>query len=119
MSIARSYEQVYWVGDARNSALVNGVAFGAYELTDRCIRLPGQSLSPELKMVIPPHIQAMRPHIATSHGVSGWFDEIPMWTFLWMWMAWEQYMNTGDKAALVDYYAYVKECMARCERFPD
>ncbi len=109
-----TYEQVYWVGDARNSALVNGIAFGAFELTDRCVRLTGQSLSPEIKMVIPPHIQAMRTHIATSHVVSGWFDEIPMWTFLWVWMAWEQYMNTGDKAALVDYYADVKECMTRC-----
>ncbi len=112
-----AYEQVYWVGDARNSALVNAMAFGAYDLTDRCVRLTGQSLSPELKMVIPPHIQATRNHIATSHVVSGWFDEIPMWTFLWVWMAWEQYMNTGDKAALVDYYADVKECLQRCETF--
>src|SRR5262249_18718837 len=40
-----AYEQVYWVGDARNSALVNAVAFGAFELTDRCVRLTGESLS--------------------------------------------------------------------------
>lgn len=112
-----AYEQVYWVGDARNSALVNGIAFGAYDLTDRCVRLTGQSLSPELKMVIPPHIQAMRTHIATSHVVSGWFDEIPMWTFLWIWMAWEQYMNSGDREALTVYYADVKECLSRCETF--
>ncbi|MBA3872897.1 MAG: family 78 glycoside hydrolase catalytic domain [Anaerolineae bacterium] len=112
-----AYEQVYWVGDARNSALVNGIAFGAYDLTDRCVRLTGESLSQEIKMVIPPHIQAMRTHITSSHVVSGWFDEIPMWTFLWIWMAWEQYMNTGDKQALVDYYAYVKECLIRCETF--
>ncbi len=112
-----TYEQVYWVGDARNSALVNGIAFGAFDLTDRCIRLTGQSLSPELKSVIPPHIQAMRPHIATSHVVSGWFDEIPMWTFLWVWSAWEQFMNTGDQAALADYYVDVSECLRRCAGF--
>ena len=112
-----SYEQVYWVGDARNSALVNAVAFGAYDLTDRCVRLTGQSLSPELRMVIPPHIQEMRTHITTSHVVSGWFDEIPMWTFLWIWMAWEQYMYTGDKEALTVYYADVEECLRRCEGF--
>jgi alpha-L-rhamnosidase len=112
-----AYEQVYWVGDARNSALVNAIAFGAFDLTDRCVRLTGQSLSPELNMVIPPHIQATRTHIATSHVVSGWFDEIPMWTFLWVWMAWEQYMNTGDQDALRDYYADVKECLRRCEGF--
>lgn len=112
-----AYEQVYWVGDARNSALVNAVAFGAFDLTDRCVRLTGQSLSEELNKVKPPHLQAMRTHIPTSHVVSGWFDEIPMWSFLWVWMAWENYWNTGDKNALVDYYAYVKECMKRCELF--
>jgi hypothetical protein len=31
-----AYKQVYWVGDARNSALVNAVAFGAHDLTERC-----------------------------------------------------------------------------------
>ncbi|MBW7884536.1 MAG: family 78 glycoside hydrolase catalytic domain [Caldilineaceae bacterium] len=112
-----TYEQVYWVGDARNSALVNAVAFGAYPLTDRCVRLTGQSLSPELKMVKPPHLEAMRTHITTSHVVSGWFDEIPMWTFLWVWMAWEQYWMTGDVEALADYYADVAECLRRCATF--
>jgi hypothetical protein len=112
-----AYEQVYWVGDARNSALVNAVAFGAFDLTDRCVRLNGQSLSEALKQVKPPHIQAMRTHITTSHTVSGWFDEIPMWTFLWIWTAWEQYWLTGDEAALADYYRDVAECLRRCETF--
>jgi alpha-L-rhamnosidase len=112
-----AYEQVYWVGDARNSALVNAVAFGAYDLTDRCIRLAGQSLAEELKSVKPPHIQAMRTHIPTSHTVSGWFDEIPMWSFLWVWMAWENYWNTGSQEALADYYPDVRECLKRCESF--
>lgn len=112
-----AYEQVFWVGDARNSALVNAVAFGAYDLTDRCVRLTGSSLADDLKLVKPPHLQAQRTHITTSHTVSGWFDEIPMWTFLWVWMAWEQYWNTGDGAALADYYADVRECLSRCETF--
>jgi hypothetical protein len=112
-----AYEQVYWVGDARNSALVNAVAFGAFDLTDRCVRLTGQSLSEELRAVKPPHLQAMRPHITTSHVVSSWFDEIPMWTFLWVWMAWENYQHTGDRAALAAYYADVRECLARCAGF--
>ncbi len=112
-----TYEQVYWVGDARNSALVNAVAYGAFDLTDRCVRLTGQSLSPELRSVKPPFVEQMRTHIATSHVVSGWFDEIPMWTFLWVWMAWEQYTLTGDRAALADYYADVSECLRRCATF--
>ncbi len=110
-----AYEQVYWVGDARNSALVNAVAFGAFDLTGHCVRLTGQSLSDELKVVKPPFLT--RPHLTTSHVVSGWFDEIPMWTFLWVWMGWEQYWHTGDKDALADFYADVRECLRRCEGF--
>ncbi len=109
------YEQVFWVGDARNSSLVNAAAFGAYEITDRSVRLVGQSLSPYLEKIKPPHLN--RPHLTGSHVASGWFDEIPMWTFLWVSMAWEQYWNTGDVAALADYYADVKECMRRSETF--
>lgn len=114
-----AYEQVFWVGDARNSALVNAVAFGAYDLTDRCIRLTGQSLSDKMRMVKPPHLQEMRPHLTASHVVSGWFNEVPMWTFLWIWMAWEQYMHVGDKGALAAYYQDVSECLRRCEGFMD
>jgi hypothetical protein len=112
-----TYEQVYWVGDARNSALVNAVAFGAFELSDRCVRLTGQSLSPELKRVKPPYLEEMRTHMTTSHVVSGWFDEIPMWNFLWVWMAWETYLLTGNHNALADYYVDVRECLQRCEGF--
>jgi hypothetical protein len=112
-----TYEQVYWVGDARNSALVNAVAFGAFDLSDRCVRLTGQSLSPELKRVKPPYLEAMRTHMTTSHVVSGWFDEIPMWNFLWVWMAWETYLLTGNRGALADYYVDVRECLRRCEGF--
>ncbi|MDB5078090.1 MAG: alpha-L-rhamnosidase [Chloroflexi bacterium] len=112
-----AYEQVYWVGDARNSSLVNAVAFGAYDLTDRCVRLTGQSLSEELNKIKPPHLQTMRTHIPTSHVVSGWFDEIPMWSFLWVWMAWENYWHSGSEEALADYYPDVRECLKRCESF--
>jgi alpha-L-rhamnosidase len=110
-----AYEQVYWVGDARISALVNAIAFGAYELTTHCVRLAGQSLSDGMKVVKPPYLT--RPHLVTSHVVSGWFDEIPMWTFLWVWMVWEHYWLTGDREVLADCYADVRECLRRCEAF--
>lgn len=110
-----AYEQVYWVGDARNSALVNAVAFGALDLTEHCVRLAGQSLSDDMRVVKPAHLE--RPHLVTSHVVSGWFNEIPMWTFLWVWMAWEHFWHTGDRDALGAFYGDVKACLARCEGF--
>ncbi len=110
-----AYEQVYWVGDARNTALTNAMAFGAFDLTEHCVRLAGQSLRDELALVKAPFLT--RPHLVTSHVVSGWFDEIPMWTFLWVAMAWEQYGHTGDRSALADFYTDVRECLRRCEGF--
>lgn len=109
------YEQVFWIGDARNSALVNAAAFGDYDITDRSIRLAGQSLSPYLSKIQPPNFE--RQHLTGSHAPSGWFIEIPMWSFLWIWMAWEQYWHTGDQDALADYYVDVKECLRRAEQF--
>lgn len=111
-----AYEQVFWVGDARNSALVNAVAFGAFDLTERCLRLTGQSLSRELDRVKSPHLRA-RTHLTTDHVVSGWFSEIPMWTFLWIWNVWEHYELTGDRVALAAHYADVRECLRRCLSF--
>jgi hypothetical protein len=111
-----AYEQVFWAGDARNSALVNAVAFGAFALTDRCLRLTGQSLSRELDAIKSPRLRE-RPHLTTDHVVSSWFSEIPMWTFLWVWNVWEQYWLTGDRDALADHYQAVRECLERALGF--
>jgi alpha-L-rhamnosidase len=110
-----AYEQALWVGDARNAALVNNVAFGAHELTAHCIALTALSLSDELNAVKPPYLQ--REHITTSHVVSGWFNEIPMWTFLWVWTVWEHYLYTGSIDLLNQHYQAVKVCLQRCETF--
>ncbi len=111
-----AYEQVFWVGDARNSALVNAIAFGANELTDRCLRLVAQSLSHNIDSIKPPQLQK-RTHLTTDHVGSGWFSEIPMWTFLWIWNVWEHYLITADRVALADLYPAVRECLERCLRF--
>ena len=111
-----AYEQTTWVGDARNSALVNAIAFGAYPLTDRTLRLTGQSLSHNLDAIKPPQWR-QRPHLTTDHVVSGWFSQIPMWTFLWIWNIWEHYLYTGDQSFLADLYHDVQECIQRCLTF--
>ncbi len=110
-----AYEQAYWVGDARNTALVNNVTFGSHTLTTHCIDLAVLSLSDAINTIKPAYIQ--REHLVTSHVVSGWFNEIPMWTFLWVWMVWEQYQYTGDLSLLTRHYAAVKLCLQRCEKF--
>ena len=44
-----TYEQTYWVGDARNEALIARTAFGDTRLTERCLRLVGSSLKRSIR----------------------------------------------------------------------
>ncbi len=111
-----AYEQVFWVGDARNSALVNAVAFGAYDLTTRSLGLTAQSLSRNLDKIKVSSLR-QRPHLTSDHVVSGRFSEIPMWTFLWIWNVLEHYQITGESAVLVALYPAVRECLQRCLSF--
>lgn len=111
-----AYEQVFWVGDARNSALINAVAFGAYDLTTRCLLLTAQSLSRNLDSIKPEHLRK-RAHLTTDHVASGWFSEIPMWTFLWIWNVQEHYQITGDHDVLAQLYPAVRECLQRSLEF--
>lgn len=61
------YEQVFWVGDSRNEALINYTLFGVTDLVKRCLRLvPGS------KDMTPLYVNQVP---------SGWSSVIPNWTF--------------------------------------
>lgn len=77
-----SYEQVFWVGDARNEALVNYYVFGATEIVKRCLNLvPGSASDSPLYLDQVP---------------SGWSSVIPNWTFFWI-IACEEFVeHTAD-----------------------
>ncbi|MZQ86285.1 family 78 glycoside hydrolase catalytic domain [Paenibacillus sp. 5J-6] len=78
-----AFEQAFWVGDARNEALVNYYVFGDDAIVKRCLRLvPGsQFQSPLYADQVP----------------SGWNSVIPNWTFFWAIACLELYRFTGDK----------------------
>jgi hypothetical protein len=78
-----TYEQTFWVGDARNEALVDLIANGDARLSARCLRLAGRSLQ--------------RSKITESQCPSGWQNLLPTWTFLWMRWAQEHFQLTGDR----------------------
>ena len=78
-----TYEQTFWVGDARNEALVDLIANGDARLSERCLRLTGRSLD--------------RSSITESQVPSGWQNLLPTWTALWMRWTQEHYQLTGDK----------------------
>ncbi len=89
-----SYEQAYWVGDARNEALVDLIVNGDPRLSDRCLELAGQSL--ERSEIV----EAMVPGV--------WRVLIPAWTFLWMRWISEHYQLTGDDNFAEKILEYLK-----------
>jgi len=85
-----AYEQVFWVGDARNEGAVNHVAFGEYALSRRCLLLAAESLK--------------RSPIVESQVPSGWEDILTAWSLLWVLACEEFYRMTGDREFIRKVY---------------
>jgi alpha-L-rhamnosidase len=86
-----TYEQTFWVGDARNEALVHHVVHGDARLVSRNWRLVADSLQ--------------RGPIIASQVPSAWEDQpIPNWSWLWAMGCAEHYLYTGDMQFARDIY---------------
>lgn len=86
-----TYEQTFWVGDARNEALVHHVVHGDARLVSRNWRLVADSLQ--------------RGPITASQVPSAWEDSpIPNWSWLWAMGCAEHYQFTGDRQFAQDIY---------------
>jgi len=92
-----AYEQTFWVGDARNEALIAYATYGGYELARRCWLLAGQSL--------------WRSPLVESQVPSGWQDILTAWALLWVWACEEYYRYTGDEEFLREVYPFVAQQM--------
>jgi alpha-L-rhamnosidase len=89
-----AYEQVFWVGDSRNEALVNYYLFGADEIVKLCLRLvPGSKFQTPLY---------------ADQVPSGWNSAIPNWTFFWAMACSEYYRRTGDATFAQEMWPHVK-----------
>ncbi|HEY0827849.1 MAG TPA: family 78 glycoside hydrolase catalytic domain [Bacilli bacterium] len=89
-----SYEQVFWVGDSRNEAIVNYYVFGAEEIVKRCLRLvPGSKFQTPLY---------------ADQVPSGWSSVIPNWTFFWAIACKEYYDQTGEEAFAREMWPHIK-----------
>ncbi|MBW7452933.1 glycoside hydrolase family 78 protein [Paenibacillus sepulcri] len=88
-----AYEQVFWVGDARNEALIAYYLFGSEEMVKRSLELvPGsKGQTPLYADQVP----------------SGWNSVIPNWTFFWVIACREYYARTGDKAFAESVWPHV------------
>ncbi|MHB9037811.1 MAG: family 78 glycoside hydrolase catalytic domain [Armatimonadota bacterium] len=89
-----SYEQVLWVGDARNEALIDWVINGDPRLWYRFLELTGQSLE--------------RFPITQSQVPSSWDNIIPAWSMLWMRSCAEYLTYTGDRERSMQLLDFIK-----------
>ena len=77
-----SYEQTFWVGDARNEALVDFVVNGDLRLSAHSWDVAAQSLD--------------RSPLVESQVPSGWENILTTWSVLWMRWAQEHHQFSGD-----------------------
>lgn len=92
-----AYEQTFWVGDARNEALIAYATYGGYELARRCWILAGQSL--------------WRSPLVESQVPSGWQNILTAWALLWVWACEEYYRYTRDDEFLLEIYSPLAQQM--------
>jgi len=95
-----TYEQTYWVGDARNEALVCYAAFGEWALAQRCAQLPAESL--------------YRSPLPESQVPSSWQNILTAWSLLWIFMIEEYGWYSDDLQTVRDLYPAVKQTLLAC-----
>ncbi|WP_269522596.1 alpha-L-rhamnosidase C-terminal domain-containing protein [Coraliomargarita parva] len=98
-----SYEQAFWVGDARNESLFASVTFGAYDLNERCARLVSNSLK---TMPLP-----------ACQCPSGWNEIMPSFCFLWVISIWEVYEQNGHEAYIEEMFPSVMKTLKNSLKF--
>ncbi|MBD2862965.1 family 78 glycoside hydrolase catalytic domain [Paenibacillus oceani] len=92
-----AYEQAFWVGDARNEALVNYYVFGDDAIVKRCLRLvPGSQFQTPLY---------------ADQVPSGWNSVIPNWTFFWAIACLELYEFSGDRSFAEQIWPQVRSTL--------
>lgn len=100
-----TYEQTFWVVDARNEAHVLAAVFGDWSLARRCWLLAAESLR--------------QGEFVMSHVPSGWPMVIPAWSFLWAVGCWEYFEATEDLDFLVQVAPALEKQMNAVERHLD
>ena len=98
-----AFEQVFWVGDARNEALFGFYAFGAVDIAKRCLEIVAESLE--------------RYPMAACQAPNNWDSIIPVWSFLWGIAVWDYYWFTGDKTTVKQMWNPVIKNLKAAEKY--
>ena len=108
------HEQNFWVGDARVTAMVNLINFGSYGFNQHCIRMVGQSLSPDY---VEANFADNADFLANKFLSMAAFQayppasSLPMWSYLWVMQCHDHWLYGGNIDELRENYGYVKRNM--------
>ena len=108
------HEQNFWVGDARVTAMVNLINFGSYGFNQHCIRMVGQSLSPDY---VEANFADNQDFLANKFLSMAAFQayppasSLPMWSYLWVMQCHDHWLYGGSIDELRENYGYVKRNM--------
>ncbi len=90
-----AYEQAFWVGDARNEALILYAGYGDLRLPRRCWLLAAESLA--------------RSPLVESQVPSGWQSILTAWSLLWVLACEEFYRYSGDLDFVCQVYPALRQ----------
>ncbi|MBT3191725.1 MAG: family 78 glycoside hydrolase catalytic domain [Verrucomicrobia bacterium] len=108
------HEQNFWVGDARVTAMVNLLNFGMYGFNQHCIRMVGQSLSPdyvESNFADNAEFRANRFLSMAAFQAYPPASSLPMWSYLWVMQCHDHFLHGGNMEDLEENYGYVSRNM--------
>ena len=115
------YEQNAWTGDARVTATVNLLNFGAFEFDKQYLKLIAQSIEDGLWLNYRTRNPRYINHLYLPCACFPTYPEgcIPVWSFMWLLQVYDHYKYTGDLEFLSEMFGAVKETLARCEKMTD
>lgn len=112
------FEQVYWMGDAKVTAHVNLVNFGAYEYDLKCLEMAAQSLTEEYKRYYRNDndtIYDEDKYLVTPAFGNYVYHGLPLWSMPWIHQIYDYYLYSGDKEGVRRLYPYVQKMLSNCE----
>ncbi|MFQ6096260.1 MAG: family 78 glycoside hydrolase catalytic domain, partial [Armatimonadota bacterium] len=95
-----AFEQTFWVGDARNEALITYTCFGGYDIVRRCLELVPQSM--------------FRSPIPEGQTPSGWQSVLTAWALFWGMACAEYYGFTGETDFVEGLYPELRRMNEAC-----
>lgn len=115
------YEQNPWTGDARTTANVNLMNFGAFEFDEQYLKVIAKSIDDGLWRLYRKRNPRYINKLYLPCACFPTYPEgcIPVWSFMWLLQVYDHYQCTGDKKCLSELFDAVTETLNRCERMTD